>query len=217
MTSESTKTSPLQNPPTNSNFHQSIKRCSRIIWESAAPPCTWWQDSSFDSGFCRLDDLLQNFPLRLPHEGNGTARAAGSGRSSNPVDVVFHRRRHREVYHLSRTAGSSTSSMSVQPARWQILTVLTPSMSRPRAATSVATRISICSSLKRLQNKDVNTSKSISGISKVANKIPDSHDGSMFSTRSVECSPSLISSLLTGVSLGFIILLHPEARSFNTV
>lgn len=71
------------------------------------PPCTWWQDSSFDSGFCRPDNLLQNFPLRLPHERNRTTRATGSRRSSNTVDVVFHRRRHREVYHLSKTAASS--------------------------------------------------------------------------------------------------------------
>lgn len=69
--------------------------------------CTWWQDSSFDGGLCWLDNLLQNFPLRLSNKRHGTARAPSSCRPSHTVDVVFHCRWHSEVYHLSGRAGSN--------------------------------------------------------------------------------------------------------------
>ena len=46
----------------------------------------------------------------------------------------------------------------------EVLTVLTPSMSRPLAATSVATRISICSSLNRLQNTQKKFSQECSNV-----------------------------------------------------
>lgn len=92
-TSEGTETSPLWSSP---------KGSSQVF--PPTPPRTWRQDASFDGRLCRLHHLLQNLPLRLPHQRDGAARAAGSGRPPNTVDVVFHRGRHGEVDHLSETA-----------------------------------------------------------------------------------------------------------------
>ena len=60
---------------------------------------------------------------------------------------------HQSVWELAGRGGHKEAG-GVPPeaqGKGSLLTVLTPSMSSPRAATSVATRMSICSSLKRLE------------------------------------------------------------------
>lgn len=119
---------------------------------------TLGKDPSLHWGLGSLHDLLQHLPLFFSHQRDRAPSPASTGSSPHPVHIVFDSVGHGEVDHLkirvrtSEVQQAGTGGTETPPTATNTkLTVFTPSMSRPRAATSVATRMSICSSLKRLE------------------------------------------------------------------
>lgn len=118
---------------------------------------TLGKDPSLHWSLGSLYDLLQHLPLLFSHQRDRAPSPASTCSSPHPVHIVFDSVGHGEVDHLkirarilrcSRQAGRHRDPTNRSNTG---LTVFTPSMSSPRAATSVATRMSICSSLKRLE------------------------------------------------------------------
>lgn len=82
---------------------------------SPPPVDTWRQDSSLHAVLGRLHHLLQGPPLRLPDQRHRAARAAGSGRPADAVNVVLRGGRHGEVYHLGGGGASILLCYRAEP------------------------------------------------------------------------------------------------------